>query len=473
MARQKIKGISISSANAAGNANATSGYVLKADGSGGAAWSADSVVAGISSSADATAITIDSNENVMIGTTTASGLLNVDGNLHYGGQLRVNDASHDGSASAPHLCVGYDNDTGFFRPSANTIGITTAGTEKMRLASDGDFFLNTTSAMDNCFASFQDGNNGEAMFGISAKDDSNVGIRFGVGTTRKWVNYRDTSDNLIWYSNANSAERLRINSDGKVGIGTSSPATILHAKASGDAELRLEAGTNSDARVRFGDATDNDLGYIGFNRNSGYMNFSISNTQGEHMRINSNGTLMVGTTTNATYVHKAHFSGNANIDGIVRIEDVDTTVALSNTVLGLAFAGDNDATNGYFVYMTDGNGAIGSIQAASGTSVSYSTTSDERLKKNIVDASSQLNTIKNIKVREFDWKRNDYHELGVIAQEIQSLVPNAITGGGDDETKHPFGVDYGKIVPYLIKAVQEQQTIIDDLKSRIETLESK
>jgi hypothetical protein len=89
-----------------------------------------------------------------------------------------------------------------------------------------------------------------------------------------------------------NATAITIDSSENVGIGTTSPATILHAKASGDAELRLEAGTNQDARVRFGDATDNDLGYIGFNRNAGYMNFSINNTQGEHMRIDSAGRIV-------------------------------------------------------------------------------------------------------------------------------------------------------------------------------------
>ena len=93
------------------------------------------------------------------------------------------------------------------------------------------------------------------------------------------------------------------------------------------------------------------------------------------------------------------------------------------------------------------------------------------MKKNIVDASSQLNTIKNIKVREFDWKKNDYHEVGVIAQELITLIPDAVQEGGDDESDRPFGVDYGKLTPYIIKALQEQQTIIEDLKSRIETLE--
>jgi len=98
--------------------------------------------------------------------------------------------------------VTYDN-------SVNNMQFWTNDSEKMRIQSDGDFFLNTTSAMANCFVSFQDGNNGEAMFGISAKNDSNVGIRLGVGTDRKWVMYRNTSDDLIFYNNASSGERVR------------------------------------------------------------------------------------------------------------------------------------------------------------------------------------------------------------------------------------------------------------------------
>ena len=114
---------------------------------------------------------------------------------------------------------------------------------------------------------------------------------------------------------------------------------------------------------------------------------------------------------------------------------------------------------------------MGEITAANGTQVSYGVSSDERLKENIVDASSQLNTIKNIKVREFDWRANGYHEVGMIAQELHSVIPSAVQEGLDDVSEKPWSVDYGKLTPYLIKAVQEQQTIIEDLKSRIETLE--
>jgi hypothetical protein len=114
---------------------------------------------------------------------------------------------------------------------------------------------------------------------------------------------------------------------------------------------------------------------------------------------------------------------------------------------------------------------MGSVSAASGTTVAYNTSSDRRMKENIEDASPQLEVINNIQVREFDWKINGHHEVGLIAQELNDLIPNVVLEGGDDVSELPWGVDYGKLTPYLIKAIQEQQTIIDDLKTRIETLE--
>jgi len=151
--------------------------------------------------------------------------------------------------------------------------------------------------------------------------------------------------------------------------------------------------------------------------------------------------------------------------------DTDIAVGSANKILGLAFTGDSSAGSAYYVYMSDGNSVTGSIQGGAGNSVNFNTTSDRRLKENIVDASSQLETINNIQVREFDWKYCGHHQVGVIAQELETIVPDAVSVGGEDENKNPYGVDYGKLTPYLIKAIQEQQTIIDDLKSRIETLE--
>jgi hypothetical protein len=84
---------------------------------------------------------------------------------------------------------------------------------------NGDLFLNTTSAMDNCFVQFTDHTNGEAFVGISAKNDNNVGLRLGVGTDRKWVMYRDTNDDLAFYNNASSGERVRFLDAGGITFG--------------------------------------------------------------------------------------------------------------------------------------------------------------------------------------------------------------------------------------------------------------
>ena len=289
-------------------------------------------------------------------------------------------------------------------------------------------------------------------------------------------------------------ERMRINSTGEVHITSAGAAispTIKHSGTTGDvAKLRLinrsgqssnkgglvemgaitnDAVTRSDVFASVAGLKDNAIS----GNKAGYMQFSTSNgsTLAEKMRLNSNGTLMVGTATDPTYPHRLYASGNAITNGTVFFEDTDVSCGLANVVMKLSFSNDNDATNASFIYMTDGNSVLGTVGVASGTSINFSSASDERMKKNIVDASPQLNNIKNVKVREFDWKKNDHHELGLIAQEVNTIFPDVVKEGSDDETEHPWSVDYGKLTPYLIKAVQEQQTIIEDLKSRIEILE--
>tara|TARA_B100000963_G_scaffold273868_1_gene242100 strand:+ start:33 stop:950 length:918 start_codon:yes stop_codon:yes gene_type:complete len=163
------------------------------------------------------------------------------------GDTREFNIFNDGSGNGHLVLADSDDDTPDTEIVLNDNGIITMLTgnaERMRLGSDGDLFLNTTSAMDNCFASFQDGNNGEAMVGISAKNDNNVGIRFGVGTTRKWVNYRDTSDNLIWYSNAAGAERVRFYSGGGITFnGNNAAANALDDYEEGTFTPVIDSGT--------------------------------------------------------------------------------------------------------------------------------------------------------------------------------------------------------------------------------------
>ena len=107
------------------------------------------------------------------------------------------------------------------------------------------------------------------------------------------------------------------------------------------------------------------------------------------------------------------------------------------------------------------NGAVGSI-ATNGSATLYNTSSDARLKENVVDAPA--GNIDSIKVRSFDWKADGEHqEYGFIAQELETAAPYAVTKGETDEDM--WAVDFSKLVPMLVKEIQ-------DLKERIQQLEA-
>ena len=156
-------------------------------------------------------------------------------------------------------------------------------------------------------------------------------------------------------SDSSDATAITIDSSEKVGIGTA-PDTVLHAKvANGDEELRLEAAANSDARIRFGDATDNDLGYIEFNRNSGNMNFTTNNASGSQMRLDSSGNLLVGKTSSGA-LGTAGFELAAN----------DTLRATKSASAPAEFNRLSD--NGDIVILYKDTSKIGSIGAVAGVS---------------------------------------------------------------------------------------------------------
>jgi hypothetical protein len=96
--------------------------------------------------------------------------------------------------------------------------------------------------------------------------------------------------------------------------------------------------------------------------------------------------------------------------------------------------------------------------------------SDRSLKENIEDIPDALSKVMNLRGRYFTWKnelQSNERQVGFIAQEVEEQLPEVVDNGGGD-TK---GIAYGKVTALLVNAIKEQQTIIEDLKSRIETLE--
>ena len=101
--------------------------------------------------------------------------------------------------------------------------------------------------------------------------------------------------------------------------------------------------------------------------------------------------------------------------------------------------------------------------------------SDERLKENIVDIDTGLTEVLALKPRKFDWKDGQgsgkKNLSGFIAQEVEPILPDLIGDFLHDTLEDAKSVRTGDMIPTLVKAIQEQQTIIDDLKSRMKKLE--
>jgi hypothetical protein len=166
----------------------------------------------------------------------------------------------------------------------------------------------------------------------------------------------------------------------------------------------------------------------------------------EAMRIDSSGNLLVGTTTTGPGAQ----SGVA-IAGGATSSDVYIRHA-NGTASGAVYAS--------FTYNTS---QIGSITQNGTTAVLYNTTSDQRLKENIVDALSASDDIDAIQVRSFDWKADGSHQkYGMVAQELVTVAPEAVSQPEDPEEM--MGVDYSKLVPMMLKEIQS-------LRARVAQLE--
>jgi hypothetical protein len=173
---------------------------------------------------------------------------------------------------------------------------------------------------------------------------------------------------------------------------------------------------------------------------------------------------------------------------------IETTANPSSSVSGLRFVkGGNQmyaswshgpqTSSAEYIYWQNGNGTVGSI-ASSGSTTSYNTSSDYRLKDNIIPMSGALNKIALLKPVIYTWKADGTAGEGFIAHELQEVVPNAVTGEKDavneDGSIKSQGIDTSYLVATLTAAIQElakatseQQALIENLTTRLAALENK
>ena len=166
-----------------------------------------------------------------------------------------------------------------------------------------------------------------------------------------------------------------------------------------------------------------------------------------------------------------------NVQGASNGATFKVTAAASNWC-SYFWNSNSSAVN--FVQFLSGSGgsAVGSI-TYNGSLTVYGTTSDQRLKENIVDAPSAFNFVNSLKIRSFDWKENNRHQqFGVIAQELVQVSPESVYVPQDGNDN--WQVDTSSLVPALIKSIQELKAINDQqaetinaLTARVVALESK
>ena len=268
--------------------------------------------------------------------------------------------------------------------------------------------------------------------------DSNTGINFGSDT----VNI-----------NTGGTTRATIDSSGKLNL-------TSNIKWSSANPFVYTFNGGSDGQVRSGiqfDGTNQQLAfYTGTN---------------ERMRIESDGKVNIGGSSGLGSKFVVRDTG-FDVFGVYCNSESHGTIA---TIKG-GISGTPQSTLTFISFQRNDGGTRGSITANTNVGVAYNTTSDYRLKENIVAISDGITRLKTLKPSRFNWKEDTSITVdGFIAHEV-TAVPEAITGTKDevDENDKPVyqSIDQSKLVPLLTAALQEAVAKIEVLETKVAALEA-
>jgi hypothetical protein len=415
---------------------------------------------------------ITSGGNVLIGTTTDAGFrLDVNGTGRFSGAYGTNSgltvsgttygliATNRGASSAS-AGMGYFNVgsqrwfTGIYENSDN-FGFYSLGTAGFPL------ILNYSSGAATFSSSVFIGNADTNAFAaanrnvivVNGATQSLIGLTTG-SVNRAYLFHEGTNlylQNIIngfTSFGTNDTERMRITSGGNVLIGTTTDGGA-RLRVNGDILIPADGRLYGNSATVTGSRSFINL-YNGSNGNleiqTGFSTAGIvffTQQGNERMRITSGGSVIMGGATSVVYSEKVliQYAGADN-QGF-HINQTGSTAA-------------NDK-----ILFSNGNGIVGYIRT-DGSTTSYVTSSDYRLKEDLKEING-IDKVSSLKVYNFKWKDSEERTDGVLAHELAEVLPYAVTGEKDGHRMQ--GVDYSKIVPVLIKAIQEQQEQIDKLKN--------
>jgi len=364
---------------------------------------------------------------------------------------------------------GNRNNAIYVNSSSNAIQFHTGdGNEKARITSGGNVGIGLTNPQSQLHingdltfteAGFDTVRKHQILHGHSDGSSANNNLRF-----------------LVSDGSGTTAERMRVNGLGNVGIGTSSPSYPLDVlkNVNGESVISLRnpnSGSSAYSAIYLGnDFRANVAGIAAFSStftasglvqpNSLYVScnaaggisinaedsnsvirFGTANT--ERMRITSGGTLCVKRTTSPSSAY---------------------SMAIQEAIAMYVNANGNNMINFFNASET----YVSSIVVNSST-VMYNTVSDYRLKEDLKSFKG-LDLVSKINVYDYKWKSDGSRMYGVVAHELQEILPDAVSGLKDalnkDGSIKNQGVDYSKIVPIMVQAIKELKQELDTLKNK-------
>jgi len=413
------------------------------------------------------ALTFDGSNLGVLGT----GFLRIDNNGGTSGKGRLNignsgyayvegfDTGNGGSGA--YLSFGLNTEQ--MRLTSTGLGIGTSSVA-FKLDVNGITRVVGGSASSATFGSNQyiriDTNaNGGYTIGAPSAGGITTGYYFTSGTVSYagGIEYQNTTNTLTLRTN--NTVKATLDSSGNLGIGTTSPSSFGKlAVINGDIAISdgygIRSGTGGSSLLSRGTGAGAPI-YLGSGTAGDYLVFNAGGS--EKMRLDSSGNLLVGKTSASTTTVGAELRGTGNVN----------SASASSTNADQTFLAYSTGAAASRFYVDWG----GTVHA---TSTTISAISDQRFKENVQDLDVGLDKIMALKPRKFDWKAGKGKDIkgdrGFIAQEFEQVFPDLVDEWKDPapEGEEPYKSVRQDLIPVLVKAIQEQQAIIEQLKARLD-----
>ena len=329
---------------------------------------------------------------------------------------------------------------------------TAVGYQALTAATTG---ANNTSIGMNSMAANTTGGSNVAVGGSALGANTTASNNTAVGNDALTANTTGTENVAV---GANALEAVTTGYE-NIGVGRGAGSGITTANRNtfigDDAGYLITGGSSNTIIGRFSGSGG------GLDITTSSNNIVLSDGDGNpRLHINSSGNALIATT---------NFGGTVNCSRNGNTYNYHAVTDANNTTEGF-FRGYSSAAGGNRIIIYSNGNIVNSNN-------SYGAISDLKLKENITDVTPKLDKLNQVRVVNYNLKGENLKQIGVIAQEIEDVFPSMVTQSPDqDENGIELGtttksVKYSVFVPMLIKAIQEQQALIESLTARIETLE--